>query len=685
MISRASLFNKGIYKSTVRRNIWGSVLYFILLFLMTSMPLISDLDTPTSYLFQAGRPAVYRSSFMQSVIVVAIIVPTVVAMLVYRFIHSKKTSVFMHSLPVSRTANYISTLAAAFTLMAAPVVVNGIVLAVLSLAAYSNNYSIVNCLVWVGMNLMCQFVMFSLATFSAMITGNTFATPVLNILLHVFPITVVSCLSVVSQNFLFGYSTDNSVINAVAEANPAMWIGSLATRLGGTGAAAAASRAKLISKIPWYIVGSVVLYVCSWLLYKKRGMETAEDVAAFKVLNPVFRYSVTAVGTLAVYAVFNTFFYENMAVFWTILIILSAVIYFAGEMLLKKSLRVWKAYKGYLGFGVVFAAVLCVFAFTSFFGYETNVPKADEVEKVALYSYYYNEEPPYVDNPEIIEYIVNTHGKLVSEENITAFDRQEYDTRIHFNYKLKNGKTLSRAYKVKNDVNYKAMTDLYRYDEYVRANEGIFREEELNRISLHNADIEITDKAKAKELLACIQKDMLELEYKEINVNVSHWELSLEAAYELPENDGTEAAVAVEYADTYYERSARITFEHVSVNANYTNTINWLRTNGYEDALRLTINAPVHIVDMSDYNSEEITDKTLTEYAAESLDYTEISDPEKLKLLSDFVVDTKMVNDAERTYEYIIYKDELNGNNDINVITRMDEENIQKLMEIIGG
>ena len=44
MTLKTSLFNTGIYKSTVKRNIWGAVIYFILLFLMTSMPLISEID-----------------------------------------------------------------------------------------------------------------------------------------------------------------------------------------------------------------------------------------------------------------------------------------------------------------------------------------------------------------------------------------------------------------------------------------------------------------------------------------------------------------------------------------------------------------------------------------------------------------------------------------------------------------
>ena len=72
----------------------------------------------------------------------SIVVPTIAGLLVFKFIHSKKTSVFVHSLPVKREANYISSVCAAFTLMAIPVVLNTIVLMVISAAAYSAHFSV---------------------------------------------------------------------------------------------------------------------------------------------------------------------------------------------------------------------------------------------------------------------------------------------------------------------------------------------------------------------------------------------------------------------------------------------------------------------------------------------------------------------------------------------------------------
>ena len=91
MTAKTSLFNKGIYKSTVKRCLWGSVLYFVLLFLTTSMDLLSNISDTSLYTrYYYDVSLLYTSIFMLPAILMAIVVPTVVAMLVFRFVHSKR-------------------------------------------------------------------------------------------------------------------------------------------------------------------------------------------------------------------------------------------------------------------------------------------------------------------------------------------------------------------------------------------------------------------------------------------------------------------------------------------------------------------------------------------------------------------------------------------------------------------
>ena len=696
MISRVSLFNKGIYKSTVKRNLWGSALYFIILFLVTSMPLISNINNERIFertVIGYSTPLIYQDQYMQFPILAAIAVPTVVAMLLYRFVHSKRTAVFVHGLPVGRTANYISTLAAAFTLMAVPVILNGLVLMGLCAAVYSQMYTIANCFVWIGMNIMCQFVMFSIATLAAMITGNTIATAGLNVLLHTFVIIIVGCFSVVSDNFLYGYVSDGNLLNMVINSNPAAWICSISTQLGHNYYSNTLALNANIGKIPWYIAAAAVLYAASWFLYKKRGMETAEDIAAFKVLNPVYKYFVTFIGTLAVYAIFNTFFSENPVIFFAVVLVLSVVIYFACEMLLKKTFRVWGSYKGYLCFGGAFAVIICIFAFTSFFGYETRVPAVEDIEKAAVYNYYYRSDEPYVGNSDIIEYAVDNHSRLIEQRGI--IDNDNDYTRVHFKYQLKNGKTIYRVYNVSPDTNKAIMAGLYQNDDYVTANEAIFRDDKLLRVVFdEGSKIYIPDLNKAAEFVECVRKDVLALEYNQMYINHNYWNIGFEIQYEMTREpvDGPVETVASSYIHDgmVLPESSYIDYEHFNINANYTNTINWLRNNGYEQLLKLDIDSPVHIVDCSGITDKATAQKSIYEYVNSGKEIALIQDAEKIDALEQLMVSMPVADEIGKEYDYVIYREAYDSQySDTQtmepvIIAQTDKENADKLLTALA-
>ena len=81
MISKMSLFNKGIYKSTLRRFYLGSVAYFILLFMVSTMIVLLNADNTyrrdlsISYLLSCGITDVSM--------IISVGIPTVVALLIY--------------------------------------------------------------------------------------------------------------------------------------------------------------------------------------------------------------------------------------------------------------------------------------------------------------------------------------------------------------------------------------------------------------------------------------------------------------------------------------------------------------------------------------------------------------------------------------------------------------------------
>ena len=574
MTSKTSLFNKGIFKSTIRRYLWGLVLYGILLFMMTSLVVLLGEDkSDLGYsMAERGVALILDGHYLVLPVITACFVPTVVALLVYRFVHSKRTSIFVHSLPVSRTANYISTLMAAFTLMAAPIILNGIILMLLSLSGYGPFFDINSCLVWTGVNLLAIFLMFSVSVFVAMITGNSFAMVGLNGLIHCFMVIFAATFSALASCFVYGYSGLNEFLNKATEWNFIVYLFQLADYLG----------YKNILTFDWtglliMVVAAVALYVFGWLIYKKRRMETAGDVAAFNCLNFIYKYLVTFMAAIGSFAIFSYMLDSRPMVPIVVTLIVSIIVYFAAEMILRKSLKVWDRYKGYLVFAAAFTAMICVFAFTSFFGYETRVPSTADIEDVAIYNYYYQSEMPWLDDEEIVSYAASVHEELVKRENIYTVKKHRenynYTTNMHIRYKLKNGKTLVRCYPVSESKACEILENLYKSDTYKRKVVELFDDNigEIYNINL-NYNAIFNDKEMMAEFYSCLEEDIMSLDYTQMHENMA-WNMNVIIEYVSKKNLDT-------YAPERYLNNL-----HLSINANYTKTIQWIKENGFENQL----------------------------------------------------------------------------------------------------
>lgn len=575
MTLRTSLFNKGIYKSTLRRYAWGSVFYAILLFMITSLVIFFDVDPERYYRTMADHGAlILGDGYLYAPLVIAFFVPTVVALLAYRYVHAKKNSVFVHSLPVTRCANYISTVLAALTLMAAPIILNGAILSVMSLTTYGAYFDVASCLVWTGMNLLTVFLMFSVSSVAAFLTGNSFALVAINGLFHCIAIIIAASFTTLSSVFLYGYYETNALINLTTEWNFIGYIIGLANRFSYN------QNVEIpfdFIKLAIMIALAVILYVAAFLLYKKRRMETAEDVAAYKVLNPIFKYLLTFASAIGTFGLFSYTLEDGTFIALIYPVIVSAVVYFAAEMVLKKSLKIWKSYRGYLVFLVAFAVMVSTFAFTGFFGFETRVPDAEDIDSASIYTSRAYTNEPYMQSGEVIDYTIKTHSALVEKENIYMLrtwptDRTEY---LYISYKLKNGKTIHRCYPITEAYFCEVLDDLYEMDGYKETTLEIFSKEidRIVEISVANGSHEISGD-EAKQLFECVKADTLELAYTETRGH-NAWDFHIWINYL---QHGEELSS---------ERGMHQT--HVQINANYKRTVAYLRNAGL---LTKTFNAP---------------------------------------------------------------------------------------------
>ncbi len=610
MTSKTSLFNKTIYKNTLSRFKWGSFLYFIILFFSTAFIILMQSPVTLISRFASMRNyisgmLILRSDYFIFPVLLSLIVPTVTAVLVYGNVHSAKQGIFIHGLPVTRKENFVSVLLAALTLMALPVLAMGIIFLIMSFTSFGALISLKSILIWVGYNLAVLFIMFSVACFAGFLTGHPAAHIGINALLHVIPLLVALFIYLISEIYLFGFvESENFIANLMVKYNPICFLFTQTT-------SSMSRTVEIFSNINiWlYILGAVILYFISYFTYKARKIEACGDVSAFESFKPVLKYTVTSGVAVASVAILYSMEVSTFIMFFVAAVI-SAIAYFIAEMLLLKTVKVFKRYKGFLGFVVISALVFSFSAFTSMFGYETRIPEKDEISKATI-SENWREETLF-ENGAIIDTVLSYHKEFIKDIPVKESRDNILPWRIvYVSYELKNGDTLVRKYKVLSDKAIKVLNTMYSYPEYKldatnlstinienvewidinKSVAGTYMLEELSHIRFAGDN--------AVEFLKAVKQDVLDLTYSQIyvenspisfsaNTNMTAYENEVKNAFVKKNDNFTE-----QYIDDYIQEVYHFS---IHVNNNFKNAMNYLKNAGYIDSIKTAVTDKMYIL-----------------------------------------------------------------------------------------
>lgn len=233
----------------------------------------------------------------------------------------------------------------------------------------------------------------------------------------------------------------------------------------------------------WWLLFTVLCTAGSIILIKRRRAESAQNAFAFNIPAVIIKIVAGFVGGVSLGLLFSVLSYSSGVFYlWFLagavvgtfcVVFLLHIIYSRGTKGFSRSLLQF-------AFSLVLICLFYIPLITGWFGYVTNVPKADEVESVGVYLYDsegecsiytldedtsvgYNKVDRYVvfDDEETIQKVIDIHGKVVDNiENLYDFpynfDRNEkkysnlsYDDRfltLKLNYTLKDGSHVVRNY-----------------------------------------------------------------------------------------------------------------------------------------------------------------------------------------------------------------------------------------------
>ncbi len=456
MKSGTSYFNATLFKKNLTRY-WPIWALYALIWLY-ALPMRCIMVVSRNQAWMGETPVKQVQAFANQIpdmlegfgIFMAATFGVLAAMAVFSYLYNNRAAGMIHSLPVRREGLFLTSYLSGLVFLLAP---NALVwLLTLGAEALCSGYvNLYTVSLWLAAQSgMCIFF-YSFAVFCAMFTGHLLALPAFYGILNFLAVVLMFLFDVMFEPFLYGYAgMTNTAEEIVRWLTPVVRMGdSVRWRNNGLG-----YHLEGIPELVIYTVAGLVLAALALLVYRKRHIETAGDVVAVSMVRPIFKYGVALCSGLCLgywlYAMFGIrapFGLMGSLLLWT------AIGYFAAEMLLKKSFRVFKAWRGCAVLLVLVVVGLTCLRMDAF-GFVTRIPSPNKVASVTvdgMGSYPYDEGRSFgfvTEDAALIEKTVALHKGFVDQhKNPDSYVGGDSDyIRLNVEYKLTNGTVLRRQY-----------------------------------------------------------------------------------------------------------------------------------------------------------------------------------------------------------------------------------------------
>ena len=465
MRSVTSYFNRELLRGALQRTwpLWAAyTLIWLLLLPVTLFIHLSDrhivYSRPTlSYeLLNTGLP---------TGVMMAAVFGIFFAMAMFAYLTNPRATNGMHAMPIRREGLFLTHYLAGLFCQVVTLLVS-FALAALVTAAFGvfDGYA-----VGMGLLLCVLLVLFfySFGVLCMVCVGQILAGAVFYGILNFLFVGMEALLRSFAGNFLYGYDGRSSAFSTAPLSPPVEIASSLSVSYVYDGIDPIGVRVFHLGTFAAYAAAGLVLAALALLLYRKRRSEMTGNTVAIGWLRPVFKYGVAlcsafSLGQLLSYFVFELTdsTYTAGALIGTIacMIFAGLIGYYAAEMLLKKSFRVFKtSWKGALATSAVLILIGLSFPL-DLTGYQTRVPEQSDIVSATVNLYGGNVSGSFnLSGQESIALLRDAHCAVITDKaRQTEYNRRyvpfDGDTcTLRITYELADGTELFRSYDLSTD------------------------------------------------------------------------------------------------------------------------------------------------------------------------------------------------------------------------------------------
>lgn len=474
MRSVTSCFNSTLYRKTMGRfwPLW--TLYGLIWLFVQPLNLLNQYFDNLRWGTGAADPQSYLLSMATDVpltlaagAVLSCVFGILCAMAVYGYLYNNRSAAMMHALPMRRETLFLTQYLAGLSFLLLPHLAVAILTAAVELILLPSAYwgAALSALgLWLLVQSGTALFFFSFASFCAMFTGHILALPAFYAILNGLVMVIYTLLTQLMAQFFYGLPRGYTNNKLVEYCTPLLTLidacDMSASPVNVNGVTTTTDRWFLASAgtVAAYAAVGVVFAVLALMIYRYRHVESAGDVVAIPVVRPIFLCGVSFCTGLCFGTLTSTFFgWQSEALPLSLSVLVwTAAGWLAAQMLLKKSFRVFRTWKGCLAM-VAALALLCAACFLDLFGVEDRVPDAGQVASLTVsgdLGYPYDSGNLRLDNvtdPTQIQRAVNLHQAIVRDKDRADLDSRNYapgDDYIYFRvrYTMKDGSTLERNY-----------------------------------------------------------------------------------------------------------------------------------------------------------------------------------------------------------------------------------------------